>query len=558
MGEEHHLKWSNTCTWKLAQLKKEVFIVWEQPQVQSAYFKQVHKAWKQLTKWNVKVSDDDIVIDVVDQMYESDLFSEDTITTWEEIQDNDKTLSKCQKFFENEYIARKQYLDAKGQKQENVTKSQKQICICTLQPWTSNEKQDQWVWQAHQTGYRAEGNITVIGTRPTQKDWGSYPAEQNPHGSNDKRKNNTKNIRKHHKPCKGTKESVVHALHVVCCFPQCFLSFLLGSLLPGYVLWQQLHLPYWFPALWCICVSWQFWCLLCFWPRFYCIGSVPWNSTLPWHGHPMSFRCLVCCAAVLHNPLVLTSYCCSHIACTWSEYADTVGTIFVGFIMFNVCSACGKSWSHNCIRKVLSTPARIALKWFECADCFFWLCFVDVYVVVLFHIQCHFIVLCWGTCLILHCWVCVLSSCLGLSSVEWFYYMPCTFPLMFWCSFAQQWWGSHPFCTSPWCIGFLGWTQLGTFLSGQCTLYFHVINVYTYFLKSVLWCMDNICIILVLLSCLDCTPCHCSYIWLLCSLDDPRKCFAMAVTVSIGCEVKNPAFIALSKVDCVRNPDATW
>ena len=43
---------------------------------------------KQLTKWNVKVLDDNIVIHVVDQMYESNWFSEDTMTTWEETQDN--------------------------------------------------------------------------------------------------------------------------------------------------------------------------------------------------------------------------------------------------------------------------------------------------------------------------------------------------------------------------------------------------------------------------------------------------------------------------------------
>ena len=53
------------------QLKKEVFITWEEPQVLSAYFKQVEKARKQLTKWNVKVSDNSIVIYVVDQMYNS-------------------------------------------------------------------------------------------------------------------------------------------------------------------------------------------------------------------------------------------------------------------------------------------------------------------------------------------------------------------------------------------------------------------------------------------------------------------------------------------------------
>ena len=70
--------------------KKEVFITWEQPQVLSTYFIQIDKAWKQLAKWKVKVSDDDMVIYVFDSLYESDWFSEETMTKWEEINDNDK------------------------------------------------------------------------------------------------------------------------------------------------------------------------------------------------------------------------------------------------------------------------------------------------------------------------------------------------------------------------------------------------------------------------------------------------------------------------------------
>ena len=54
------------------QLKEEVFIMCEQPKGLSKYFKQIVKAWRQLAKWNVKVSNNDIVIHIVDQMYESD------------------------------------------------------------------------------------------------------------------------------------------------------------------------------------------------------------------------------------------------------------------------------------------------------------------------------------------------------------------------------------------------------------------------------------------------------------------------------------------------------
>ena len=61
------------------------------------------------------------MIHVVDQMLESDWFSEETMTTWEEFLDNEKQ-SKCQQFFENAYIAKKLYTDAKGPKKENVSK----------------------------------------------------------------------------------------------------------------------------------------------------------------------------------------------------------------------------------------------------------------------------------------------------------------------------------------------------------------------------------------------------------------------------------------------------
>ena len=62
------------------------------------------------------------MIHVIDQMYESDWFSEDTMTKWEEMQDNEKTWSKCQKFFEDAYIARKRYNDTTGQTQDSINK----------------------------------------------------------------------------------------------------------------------------------------------------------------------------------------------------------------------------------------------------------------------------------------------------------------------------------------------------------------------------------------------------------------------------------------------------
>ena len=72
------------------QLKKEVFITWEQPKVLSAYFKQIDKTQTQLGKWKEMVSDDDIAIHVVDQMYELDWVFKETMTKLEEINNNKK------------------------------------------------------------------------------------------------------------------------------------------------------------------------------------------------------------------------------------------------------------------------------------------------------------------------------------------------------------------------------------------------------------------------------------------------------------------------------------
>ena len=84
------------------QLKVEVFIAWEQPQVLSMYFKQIEKAKKQLAKWNITISDDDIINHVIYQMHESDWFSYETMTKWEKTNNNrsirhPETIQRCKK-----------------------------------------------------------------------------------------------------------------------------------------------------------------------------------------------------------------------------------------------------------------------------------------------------------------------------------------------------------------------------------------------------------------------------------------------------------------------------
>ena len=104
------------------QQRKEVFITFLKPQVLLAYFKQTVKARTQLAKWKAKVSNDDTVIHVVNQMYEKNWFSEETMTKWEKINDNDKTWLRCQKFFEDAYKARERYNEAKVQMQDIINK----------------------------------------------------------------------------------------------------------------------------------------------------------------------------------------------------------------------------------------------------------------------------------------------------------------------------------------------------------------------------------------------------------------------------------------------------
>ena len=54
-------------------------------------------------------------------MYDLNWFSKETMTKWEEINNNDKIWLKCQQFFADVYIARKWYSEAKGQTQDSIS-----------------------------------------------------------------------------------------------------------------------------------------------------------------------------------------------------------------------------------------------------------------------------------------------------------------------------------------------------------------------------------------------------------------------------------------------------
>ena len=68
------------------------------------------------------MSDDDIPIYAVDQMYESDWFSEETMTKFDETNDSSKTWLQCQQFFEEAYIARKGYIMQNKTQRRSLTR----------------------------------------------------------------------------------------------------------------------------------------------------------------------------------------------------------------------------------------------------------------------------------------------------------------------------------------------------------------------------------------------------------------------------------------------------
>ena len=82
----HHLwsKISKVTNQDKAVVKREIFIPWEQPMVLTVYFKKTEMAKKKLERWNATVSDDDIFIHVIKQVYDSNWFTKEHMTELEE------------------------------------------------------------------------------------------------------------------------------------------------------------------------------------------------------------------------------------------------------------------------------------------------------------------------------------------------------------------------------------------------------------------------------------------------------------------------------------------
>ena len=71
----------------------------------------------------MKVSDDDIVIHAVDQMYILDWSSEETMTKWEKTNDNSKVWLQCQQCFEKHTLQGRDSLRQKGAHRKASTRS---------------------------------------------------------------------------------------------------------------------------------------------------------------------------------------------------------------------------------------------------------------------------------------------------------------------------------------------------------------------------------------------------------------------------------------------------
>ena len=95
------------------------------------------------------MSDNNILVHMVDQMYMPDWFSKDTMTIWEETKINSKTWKQCQQFFEEVDIARKRYIQVKGSAQESINKVVMEKCHLHLNAMETKAMQDRKQQEEH-------------------------------------------------------------------------------------------------------------------------------------------------------------------------------------------------------------------------------------------------------------------------------------------------------------------------------------------------------------------------------------------------------------------------
>ena len=85
------------------------------------------------------------------------------MTTWEETQENEKTWHNCQMFFENACIARKRYIDEKGQANNNINKITKEdLNLYFIAIDAKAAQENKRAQQAHPTSYKQNTTLPLI------------------------------------------------------------------------------------------------------------------------------------------------------------------------------------------------------------------------------------------------------------------------------------------------------------------------------------------------------------------------------------------------------------
>ena len=98
------------------KLKDKFREEWDPTKHIATYFHELEKTKKKLNLWNIITDDSQVVVQAVDAMYASDLFTEEEMIGWENKPENDKTWINCQTYFKEKYENRKRYNEAKAKR----------------------------------------------------------------------------------------------------------------------------------------------------------------------------------------------------------------------------------------------------------------------------------------------------------------------------------------------------------------------------------------------------------------------------------------------------------
>jgi hypothetical protein len=98
------------------KLKEKFREEWDPTKHISTYFRDLEKTKKKLNLWKITTDNTELVVQAVESMYASDLFTEEELIGWENRTDANKTWLECQTYFKEKYENRQRYNNAKAKK----------------------------------------------------------------------------------------------------------------------------------------------------------------------------------------------------------------------------------------------------------------------------------------------------------------------------------------------------------------------------------------------------------------------------------------------------------